>query len=441
MLREKEITLLERIRAKEARVGVVGLGYVGLPLAMAFAEAGFPVTGLDIDERKIDLLTRGKSYFRHIPEGPIAQAVLDGRLHPTRDYSRVEELDAVLVCVPTPLTAAREPDMSYIISTAEALVEHVRPEQIYVLESTTWPGTTEEVFRPILERSGLKAGEDFYLAFSPEREDPGSEHTARNTPKVVGGYSPRCLEVAVALYRAAVPKVVQVSSTRAAEMTKLLENTFRSVNIAMVNEMKMLCDRMGLDVWEIIEAASSKGFGFMPFYPGPGLGGHCIPIDPFYLTWKAREFEFSTRFIELAGEINTNMPRYVVERTIEALEKNQKSLNGARLLVLGVAYKKDIDDLRESPALRVMDLLTERGAHVAYHDPYIPSLPKMRHHDLRLVSQPLTADLLGAADAVLILTDHSEVDYERVVRQARLVVDTRNATKGIPGAAEKVTKA
>ncbi len=441
MMREKEITLLERIRAREARVGVVGLGYVGLPLAMAFAEAGFPVTGLDVDEGKIDLLTRGKSYFRHIPEGPIAQAVLDGRLHPTRDYGRVAELDAVAVCVPTPLTRAREPDMSYVVGTAEALVEHVRPEQLYVLESTTYPGTTDEVFRPILERSGLLAGEDFYLAFSPERENPGSEHTARNTPKVVGGYSPRCLEVAAALYGAAVPRVVPVSSTRAAEMTKLLENTFRSVNIAMVNEMKMLCDRMGLDVWEIIDAASSKGFGFMPFYPGPGLGGHCIPIDPFYLTWKAREYEFSTRFIELAGEINTSMPRYVVERTVEALDRHQKSLNGARILVLGVAYKKDIDDLRESPALRVMELLTERGAHVAYHDPYIPSLPKMRQHDLRLVSQPLTGDLLGAADVVLVLTDHSEIDYARVVREARLVVDTRNATKGVPGASEKVVKA
>ncbi len=440
MRREKQV-LLEKINARQARVGVVGLGYVGLPLSLAFAEAGFPVTGLDIDARKVERLSKGECYFRHIDPEPVARLVRDKRLRATVDFAAVSELDCVSICVPTPLTPAREPDMSFIVDTAKAMAPHVRPDQLYVLESTTWPGTTEEVVKPILEGGGLVAGRDFFLAFSPERENPGSSHTAGTTAKVVGGYSPRCLEAALALYGAAVPKVVPVSSTRAAELTKLLENIFRSVNIAMVNEMKMLCDRMHLDVWEIIDAAATKGFGFMPFYPGPGLGGHCIPIDPFYLTWKAREFEMQTRFIELAGEINSGMPHYVVQRTFEALNGHGKALKGAKILVLGVAYKKDIDDMRESPAIRVIELLKEQGAEVAYHDPFVPKLPPMRAHSLELESVELSSERLREADAVMVLTDHSTVDYARVLRQARLVIDTRNATRGLPLSEEKVVRA
>ena len=439
-MRLERTSLLERVRARQAKVGVVGMGYVGLPLSLAFSVAGFPVVGLDVDPRKIEAIGKGTSYLRHIPSEPLAKAVGEGRLRATGDFAQARELDALIICVPTPLTPAREPDMSFIVNTAEALAPHVRPGQLFSLESTTWPGTTDEVLKPILERGGLRAGIDFFLAFSPEREDPGG-HSASTTPKVVGGYSPACLEVACELYGAAVPKVVPVSSTRAAELTKLLENIFRGVNIALVNEMKMLCDRMGLDVWEVIDAASTKGFGFMPFYPGPGLGGHCIPIDPFYLTWKAREFEMQTRFIELAGEINTNMPYYVLQRTFQALNRHQKALQGAKVLVLGVAYKKDIDDVRESPAVRVIELLQEHGAQVSYHDPYIERIPKMRAHDLRLESQPLTSELLGSADVVMVLTDHSAIDYAWVVREAKLVVDTRNATRGLPGAEQKVVKA
>ncbi len=331
--------------------------------------------------------------------------------------------------------------MTYIVQSVEALAPHVRKDQLFVLESTTYPGTTEEVVKPILERSGLVAGRDFFLAFSPERENPGSQHTAKTTPKVVGGYSPQCLELACAMYGGALNKVVPVSSTRVAETAKLLENIFRCVNIALVNEMKMLCDRMGIDVWEVIEAASTKGFGFMPFFPGPGLGGHCIPIDPFYLTWKAREFEFQTRFIELAGEINTNMPHYVVHRISKALNEAKKPLNGSKLLVLGVAYKKDIDDMRESPALRVMALLEERGAKVVYHDPYVPFVAEGHGAARDYRSVPLSDAAISSADAVVILTDHSCIDYADVVRKAQCVVDTRNACKDVPGAAEKVTKA
>ena len=439
-MRLERRNLLERVRAREAKVGVVGMGYVGLPLSLAFAEAGFPVVGLDVDPRKIAAIGRGESYFRHIESGPLGKAVGEGRLRATADFAQARELDCLVICVPTPLTAAREPDMSYIVNTAESLAPHLRPGQLVSLESTTWPGTTDEVLRPILERGGLKAGVDFYLAFSPEREDPGG-HSAKTVPKVVGGYSPACLEVACELYGAAVPRVVPVSSTRVAELAKLLENIFRSVNIALVNELKMLCDRMGLDVWEVIDAASTKGFGFMPFYPGPGLGGHCIPIDPFYLTWKAREFEMQTRFIELAGEINTNMPYYVVQRAFEALNREGRALKDAKILVLGVAYKKDIDDVRESPAVRVIELLQERGAKVSYHDPFIPKIPKMRAHSLQLESQPLTAESLAAADAVMVLTDHSSLDYAWVVRESKLVIDTRNATRAAPGAEGKVVKA
>jgi UDP-N-acetyl-D-glucosamine dehydrogenase len=436
-------TLLERIHAREARVGVVGLGYVGLPLGMAFAEAGFPVTGLDVDTSKLEKIARGESYIRHIPSEPLKKLSEQKRLTATSDFSKARDLDCVVVCVPTPLTRQHEPDMSYIINTAEALAPYVRREQLFVLESTTYPGTTEEVFRPILERtSGLKAGVDFHLCFSPEREDPGNAHfNTRTIPKVVGGLTPQCGQIASALYGSALKQVVTVSSCRVAEMTKLLENIFRCVNIAMVNELKMLCDAMGMDIWEVIAAASTKPFGFMPFHPGPGLGGHCIPIDPYYLTWKAREFEFQTKFIELAGDINIHMPHYVVERTMKALNQRGKPLHGANLLVLGVAYKKDIDDLRESPSLRVIELLQKEGAVVAYHDPFIPSVVPDHGHSVNLKSTPLSSQELARHDAVLVLTDHSCIDYGQVVQHAKLVVDTRNATRVATSGREKIVKA
>jgi UDP-N-acetyl-D-glucosamine dehydrogenase len=434
--------LLERIRRREAKVGVVGLGYVGLPLGMAFAEAGFPVLGLEVDTRKVEKLGRGESYIQHIPSEPVRELTRTGRLQATVDFSRASEQDCLIICVPTPLTATREPDMSYIIRTGELLGPHVRAGQLYVLESTTYPGTTDEVLRPLLEKSGLKAGVDFHLAFSPEREDPGNARfNTKTIPKIVGGYTPACMEVAQLLYASALKETVPVSSTRVAELAKLLENIFRCVNIAMVNEMKMLCDRMGIDVWEVIQAASTKPFGFMPFYPGPGLGGHCIPIDPFYLTWKARQYEFHTRFIELAGEVNQQMPYYVVQRTMEALNRRRKTLNGARVLCLGAAYKKDIDDMRESPSLRVMALLKEQGAEVDYHDPYVPRLEPGHGLEHAMESVPLLPEALGRYDAVLILTDHSCVDYALVVREAQVVVDTRNATRKVGSGREKVVKA
>jgi UDP-N-acetyl-D-glucosamine dehydrogenase len=354
----------------------------------------------------------------------------------------VTACDAVVICVPTPLTREREPDLSFVERTGEAIAPHLRAGQAVVLESTSYPGTRREVLLPILERgSGLRAGRDFFLAFSPEREDPGSGVATHAIPKIVGGYTPSCLEAALALYASAFDRVVPVSSTRVAELTKLLENVFRSVNIALVNELKILCHRMDLDVNEVIDAASTKPFGYMPFQPGPGLGGHCIPIDPFYLTWKARQFEFQTRFIELAGEVNTEMPRYVVHRTMEALDARGRTLKGARVLVLGIAYKKDVDDMRESPAVRIIELLQERGAEVVYHDPYVPRVPRMRQHRLDMVSVPLTDDALETADAVLIATDHGCVDYARVVERARLVVDTRNACRAVRVGREKIVKA
>ena len=434
--------LLEKIRTRDAEVGVVGMGYVGLPLAMAFAEAGFAVTGLDTDARKVEHLSRGESYIRHIASAPVRRLTASGRLSATTDYARAAGLDCLLICVPTPLTQAREPDMTFITSTGQALAQYVRPGQLYVLESTTYPGTTEEVLRPLLERGGLRAGRDFMLAYSPEREDPGNARfNTRTIPKIVGGHTPRCLEVARALYATALKDTVPVSSTRVAELAKLLENIFRCVNIALVNELKMLCDRMELDVWEVISAASTKPFGFMPFYPGPGLGGHCIPIDPFYLTWKARELEFHTKFIELAGEVNTQMPYYVVQRTMEALNAQKKTLNGARLLVLGAAYKKDVDDVRESPSLRIISLLQERGAVVDYHDPLVPTLPRGHGLKKEMASVALTPGAIQGYDGVLVLTDHSGIDYAQVVEAARLVVDTRNATAGVRVGREKITKA
>ncbi|QRN94248.1 nucleotide sugar dehydrogenase [Archangium violaceum] len=434
--------LLEQIRRREAKVGVVGMGYVGLPLGMAFAEAGFPVMGLDVDTRKVESIGKGESYIKHIPSAPLKELTSAGKLKATTDFSKAREMDCIIICVPTPLTASREPDMSYIIKTGEALSPHVRPGQLFILESTTYPGTTDEVLKPLLEKSGLKAGVDFHLAFSPEREDPGNKSfNTKTIPKIVGGHTPACLEVAQALYASALKETVAVSSTRVAELAKLLENIFRCVNIAMVNEMKMLCDRMNIDVWEVINAAATKPFGFMPFYPGPGLGGHCIPIDPFYLTWKAREYEFHTKFIELAGEVNTQMPYYVVTRTMEALNKNKKTLNGAKVLCLGAAYKKDIDDMRESPSLRVISLLKEKGAEVDYHDPYVPRLEEGHGFHYTMQSVPLTPETISKYDAVVILTDHSSIDYAMVVKQSPVVVDTRNACKNIGPGREKVTKA
>jgi UDP-N-acetyl-D-glucosamine dehydrogenase len=442
--RPHEAALLDKIETRQAVVGVCGLGYVGLPLILTFAEQSFPVIGFDIDTRKIDQLSRGESYIRHVDARRIQAQLATGhdRFAATTDFRRARDADALLLCVPTPLTPAREPDMTYIENTTRSIAPHLRPGQLVVLESSTYPGTTEEVVKPILEGvSGLRAGDDFFLAFSPEREDPGNaSFNTATIPKVVGGFTPRCTAVASALYAAAITRVVPVKGTREAELTKLLENIFRCVNIALVNELKLLCERMGIDIFEVISAAATKPFGFMPFYPGPGLGGHCIPIDPFYLTWKAREFEFQTRFIELAGEINTSMPYHVVQRTMEALNSEEKTLKGSHILVLGLAYKKNVDDLRESPSIRIIELLRERGAEVEYHDPFCPRITQMRHKPAYLLEMQ-SVDLepgLARADAVVIVTDHDCVDYVRVVCAAKLVIDTRNATRDILMGREKI---
>jgi UDP-N-acetyl-D-glucosamine dehydrogenase len=432
----------ERIENKDVVVGVLGLGYVGLPLAREFASAGLKVVGFDIDEKKVRILNSGRSIIKHVPHEQVRRIVKTGRFRATSDMARLKTVDAVLVCVPTPLTENREPDVQFIVSSAETIARYLRRGQLIVLESTTYPGTTRELMAPILERSGLKAGRDFHLAYSPEREDPGNkEFTTRTIPKVVGGLTKTCLDMACRLYGAAVERTVPVSSLEAAEAAKILENVYRCVNIAMVNELKVVFDRMGIDIWEVINAASTKPFGFKAFYPGPGLGGHCIPIDPFYLTWKARQYGMPTRFIELAGEINTSMPHYVVARTIEALNERRKSLKGSKVLVLGLAYKKDIDDLRESPSIELIELLREKGAKVDYNDPYIPRTHKQRQHDLRMVSKKLSAKMLAGYDVVLISTDHSDYDYGWIVRNAKLVVDARNATAGVRGARGKVVKA
>jgi len=447
MLQIKEPTLLEKIKTKDAVVGICGLGYVGLPLALTFGEKGFPVIGFDIDQRKIDAITEGRSYIKHIDGERIGRAV-NKEVKPfyaTLDFRKASTADALIMCVPTPLNANREPDMTYIEKTAEAIGPYVRSGQIVILESSTYPGTTEEVVKPIIEKlSGLKAGIDFLLAFSPEREDPGNPNFNTATiAKVVGGYTKQCTEVACALYDSAISKTVAVRGTREAELTKLLENIFRCVNIALVNELKLLCEKMNIDVWEVIDAAKTKPFGFMPFYPGPGLGGHCIPIDPFYLTWKAREFEFSTRFIELAGEINTQMPHHVVERTMEALNDHGRALKGSKVLILGLAYKKNIDDLRESPSIRLIELYREKGAQVSYHDPYCPKMKEMRHQPkymLEMESVELQKGI-DEADVVVIATDHDCIDYQKVVRDAKLVIDTRNATKNVTFGRDKIRSA
>lgn len=433
---------VQSFRDRQATAAVIGLGYVGLPLLMEFARAGYPVIGFDIDPKKIKQLKAGKSYFHHIPSEHVKEALAAGRFDCTTDFARLGEADAISICVPTPLNKYREPDLSYVEQTTRAVAATLRRGQLVILESTTYPGTTDELVLPILEAGGLRVGRDFFLAFSPEREDPGNPNfTTRTIPKVIGGYTPACKRLTEAFYGEVFERVVSVSSTRAAELTKLLENIFRSVNIALVNEMKVLGHRMDIDIFEVIDAAKTKPFGFMPFYPGPGLGGHCIPIDPFYLTWKAREYEQTTRFIELAGEINTGMPHYVVQRTIEALSDRGKKVKGARVLVLGVAYKKDIDDVRESPAVKVVELLRQRGIRVSYHDPYVPVYPRGRKGDLGLSSRKLTTGLLRSADAVLILTDHSCIDYQWVVDHASLVIDTRNATSALQRRGRKVVKA
>ena len=431
--------LKSKIEKKQARVAVIGLGYVGLPLALLYTEQKFSVTGFDIDARKISTLEQGGSYIFRIPAAEIQAAKKKG-FSATAEYARLTEMDAIIICVPTPLNEYHEPDLSFITDTAKSIAPHLRPGHLVILESTTYPGTTEEVLIPILEkgnRQGLKAsrgdssdGQEFYVAFSPEREDPGNQTVARrDIPKVVGGLNAKASDLAAALYGAIFARVVRVSSPAAAEMTKLLENIYRCVNIALVNELKLLSLRMGLDIWEVIDAAATKPFGFQPFYPGPGLGGHCIPVDPFYLSWKAKEWDFRTRFIELAGEINTNMPYHVLESVGKALNRNKKALNGAKVLVLGLAYKKDIDDLRESPSLTIIELLQKDGAQVSYNDPYFPTVGKGRKYDLQMKCAPL--DNLGQYDCVLIVTDHSDYDYAGIVRDSQLVVDTRNATRGI----------
>ena len=433
--------LARAIEGKTARVGVIGLGYVGLPLLLEFSRSGFPVVGFDVDREKVATLQGGGSYILHIDPARIRAALDGGRFEATADFSRLAEADAILICVPTPLTRQREPDLSYIEKTAEAIAAAIRPGQLVVLESTTFPGTTDEVVRPRLEASGLRVEQDFFLAFSPEREDPGNpRYSARNIPKVVGGVGPHSARLAEALYRGGLDQVVRVSSARVAEAVKILENTYRAVNIALVNELKVTFDSMGIDIWEVIEAAKTKPFGFAAFYPGPGLGGHCIPIDPFYLTWKAREYGLSTRFIELAGEVNTAMPRYVVQRLTAALNEAGKCLQGARVLILGVAYKKDVADVRESPAVEIIEMLQQAGARVDYHDPYIPHLPRMRDHQLALKSVPLD-DGLSRYDAAVVVTDHSKIDYAAVVSAISLVVDTRNACGRVPHASGRVVKA
>lgn len=444
MVRENEVgILLQKIKDKKAHVGIIGLGYVGLPLVAIFHDAGYHVTGFDIDQKKVKMIKSGKSYIKHIPDKTIKDLAKSRRFRTTSKFSQLKKMDCILICVPTPLTKHREPNLSFVFNTTRSIAQNLRKGQLIVLESTTYPGTTDEDMKEILEETGLKAGKDFYLAYSPEREDPGrKDFTASKIPKVVGGYTRNCLKVAKALYDSVIVQTVPVTSTKAAEVTKLLENIYRAVNIALVNEMKMLLDKMGIDIWEVIEASKTKPFGFQAFYPGPGLGGHCIPIDPFYLTWKARELDFPTRFIELAGEINALMPQYVVSRISDALNEKGKSLKGSKILVLGLAYKKDVEDVRESPSFELIELLRTKGAYVNYNDPYVPKTKKMRHYDLRMCSTPLTEKSLKRFDCVVIATDHSSYDYNFIAKHSKLIVDTRNAMKRVCGSKRrKIVKA
>jgi len=428
--------LEEKIISRKACIGVVGLGYVGLPLVLSFAKQGFRVLGFDSDSKKVESITAGKSYIKHIPSHEIMaiQSVRKNKegFQATSDFTRLAEPDALLICVPTPLNRHREPNLKYVEQTTQDIAKTLRPGQLISLESTTYPGTTDEVMLPVLNKNGLEVGKDFFLVYSPEREDPGNAaFNVRNIPKVLGGITSACQYLGKTLYSQVVDYVVPVSSTRVAEMTKLLENIYRAVNIALVNELKMLCLRMNIDIYEVINAAKTKPFGFQAFYPGPGLGGHCIPIDPFYLSWRAREYDFNTRFIELAGEINVYMPYFVVERTVQGLnEKCGKSIKDSKILVIGVAYKKDVDDMRESPSLKLIELLLQRGASVDYHDPYIPVMPRTRRHEFNMSSVPLTPERLASYDLVLIATDHSSLDYESILTHAPLVIDTRNSIAG-----------
>jgi len=430
--------LREDIETRRARVGVVGLGYVGLPLSVAFAEAGFRVVGLDVNRERVRALNEGLSHIPDIPAERVGQLVRERRFRAADDMAQLAEVDAISICVPTPLSKTRDPDISYVVAAAEQVARSLRPGQLIVLESTTYPGTTREVILPILEATGLRPGEDFFLAFSPERVDPGNtRYGIRNTPKVVGGLDERSTELAALLYGQAIETVVPVSSPEAAEMVKLLENTFRSVNIALANETALMCDRLGLNVWEVIEAAATKPFGFMPFYPGPGIGGHCIPLDPYYLSWKMRTLNYRARFIELAGEINAEMPHYVVSKVIDGLNEFERSVKGANILVLGVAYKADIDDCRESPALDIMGLLKQRGATVAYSDPHVPRI-ELGGETMR--SEALTPSRLSAADCVVIATNHRAFDYEMIARHSRLIIDTRNALRDRTNGSAKVIR-
>ncbi len=432
--------LLKSIQSKTCTVGIIGLGYVGLPLIDAYIKAGFSTIGFDVDQKKVDMLQAGNSYIAHIEHTTIASWLAQKRFDATVDMTRLQEADVILICVPTPLSDSRDPDLKYVETTTRAIAESLRPGQMIVLESTTYPGTTKDVLLPILQESGLTASKDFFLAYSPEREDPGNpDFTAGTIPKVVGGLEPNSLKLATLFYEQAITQVVPVNSCETAEACKILENTYRSVNIAMVNELKVLFQKIGINIWEVIDAAKTKPFGFQAFYPGPGLGGHCIPIDPFYLSWVARKHEMPTKFIELAGEINTSMPLYVVHRLAEALNQAGKPIRGSKIGIFGVAYKKDVDDPRESPSFKLMELLSERGAELSYCDPHIPKLPQMRSFDVpELEHSPATAEYVSSLDCVLISTDHSVFDWVEIVKNAVLVVDTRNATQAVTDGREKI---
>lgn len=418
--------LIKLINEKKAKVGIIGLGYVGLPLSLRFSEGGFFVCGFDIDKKKVEKINKGETYISQFSSERITNVVNKNLLKATYDFSLIKEMDAIIICVPTPLGKHNDPDISFIVNTMESILPYIREGQIISLESTTYPGTTEEEIVARVEKKGFKVGENYFVVFSPEREDPGNKkfHT-QIIPKVLGGYTSSCREIGTKLYGSVIDKIVEVSSTKAAEMTKLLENIFRSVNIGLVNELKIVCDKMGIDIWEVIDAASTKPFGYMPFYPGPGLGGHCIPIDPFYLTWKAHEYKMHTRFIELAGEINTSMPEWVVTKTIDGLNRFKKAINGANILVLGLAYKKNVSDTRESPSVEVMELLLQKGAIVDYSDPYVLEFPEMRKHKLDLKSVALTENNLKKYDAIIIATDHDDFDYDFILKNSALIIDTR----------------
>lgn len=437
--------LLEKIENKSAQIGVIGLGYVGLPLISAFTNAGFRCIGYDVDQRKIDSLRAGRSYIKHVSSETVTDWLERDVLEPTADMTRLSEADVLIICVPTPLTDSRDPDLKYVEMTTQAIADTLRPGQMVVLESTTYPTTTRDVMVPILESNstGLKCGDDYFVAYSPEREDPGNpDYTAAGIPKVVGGYDDVSCDLAVKLYSHAIVQVIPVASAEIAEACKILENTYRAVNIALVNELKMLFDRMGIDIWDVVDAAKTKPFGFQAFYPGPGLGGHCIPIDPFYLTWLARRQGMSTRFIELAGEVNSRMPRYVINQLAEFLNEKGKAIRGTKICLLGMAYKKDVDDPRESPSFELLELLMERGADLTYNDPHIPKLPEMRHHDNPdMSSSELTPEFLASQDCVLIATDHSAYDYDFIVKHAPMVLDTRNATKHVTEGRDRIFKA